>query len=736
MSKKIDMILYKMLLDQKIVEKEVLDGVVKKSGSSSGAAWIAELSADGVINETAVLELLANRLGLQFRELGEGDVDESLFREIHVKIASHYQFLPVRLDHNILTVAVYYPLDINAEDEIRFQVGRDINQIVAVKKNVIELLQKYYGLGAETIEKMFLKDAPDSAAEDSAASREELLDIQKSQEDATVSNLVNEIIFDAYKKRATDIHIEPYRGQVRFRYRIDGILYDANVSVSVRHYVAPILSRIKIMSNLDIVEHRMPQDGQAVVKVGDQRLDLRVSFIPTPFGESVVIRILPTVVLYDVDKLGLAEEDKALLEKLLARPNGIIFVTGPTGSGKTTTLYACLNRLNTDDVKIITIEDPIEYEMPGMTQIQVNPQIGLTFAAGLRSMLRHDPDVIMVGEVRDLETAEIAIRVALTGHLVFSTLHTNSAASSVHRLMDIGIEPYLIHSSTIAFIAQRLVRVLCPYCKAEMDEQKDAVENYLKDSLDLDPTVPLKIYKGVGCEKCNKTGYYGRTAIYEMLHVTEEVKELIQKRASADEIERCAKSQGMKTLLESGLRKIADGVTSVDEIVNILPAGGFSLEAYTKGEGAAAPEAGYSDRKIKDDERRVYARMSRNFPVVFSVYKGPGRDGKAEASALGISESDFWNEHSVITENISSGGLVFRNAFPLPAGAILNMTVDIPIVPGKPSKVVHCTVRVIRVDNRGEDRYDVAVCFLDMSSRDRTELNSFIESIKAREEDA
>ncbi len=730
MNKKIDSILYNTVVEEKLASQEAVDSVIAKAPGAPGIVWLTELVDNKLIDEAATLKLLGAKLGIQYTALKEGDIQADLFDKVPLKVASHYQFLPVSLKHKMLTIAVYYPLDINVLDEIRFQLGYDINQVLTTKKDVLEFLRVHYGLGAQTLEKMALQEDP-ALAEAKKLSRTEVESIDKSGEEATISNLVNEIILDAYDKRATDIHIEPYRDQVRFRYRIDGILYDAKVSTSVRHFLAPILSRIKIMANLDIVEHRLPQDGQAVVRTKKQRLDLRVSFIPTHFGESVVIRILPAVVLYGMELLGFSEEDRTALEELLKRPNGIIFVTGPTGSGKTTTLYACLHKLNMNDTKIITIEDPIEYEMQGITQIQVNPQIGLDFAAGLRSMLRHDPDVIMVGEVRDFETAEIAIRVALTGHLVFSTIHTNSAASSIHRLMDIGIEPYLIHSSTIAFVAQRLIRVLCPKCKVPVENPEPALVNFIAYQLKMKDKDSIMLYKSVGCDACNNTGYHGRTAIYEILRVDDSIKDLIQKKASAGEIERAAVSRGMKTLLQDGLDKVVQGLTSVEEVVNIMPAGSVNVTADAK-----AMEEIDSQRSFWN-EKRIYSRLNKSFPISFSIFKSMSPDKNTPMSLPGVSESDFWREHNAFSENISSGGLVFKYQLKLPVGTILSMKIAVPQSEYEPVKVISCLARVVRVDRvESLKTLSVAVCFLDMSAADRMVLNKFVKSeLKEPEDD-
>jgi type II secretory ATPase GspE/PulE/Tfp pilus assembly ATPase PilB-like protein len=389
---------------------------------------------------------------------------------------------------------------------------------------------------------------------------EEAEDLGRRAEDASVIKLVNQILQEAIHQRASDIHIEPGRNELRLRYRVDGILYETRVAPEIKHLALAIVSRIKIMAKLDIAERRVPQDGRIKIKVADQELDLRISIIPAIRGENVVIRLLPTQMIFDLEKLGLLPEDLKTLERLILKPYGMILVTGPTGSGKTTTLYTCLSRLNTREKKIVTVEDPAEYELNGLTQTQVNTKIHVTFANSLRSILRHDPDIIMIGEIRDQETAEIGIQAALTGHLVVSTLHTNDAASAVTRLMHMGIQPYLITSSALAFIAQRLVRLICTECKERVSDSAATIL----------PNAGLTFYyRGKGCEACRFSGYKGRTAIYEILPVDETIKEMILRKASSDVIKKEAVRLGMKTLYQDGLQRVAAGMTTPEEILMI-----------------------------------------------------------------------------------------------------------------------------------------------------------------------
>ena len=477
----------------------------------------------------------------------------------------------------------------------------------------------------------------------------------------------------------------------------------------------PIVSRIKIMSNLNIIEKRLPQDGRAIIKVGDETLDLRISSIPTPNGESIVIRLLPTTRLFSLEKLGLEESESKMFNQLVEKPHGIIFITGPTGSGKSTTLYACLSMINTDDRKIITIEDPVEYEMEGVTQIQVVPSIGLDFAKGLRSILRHDPDVIMVGEVRDLETAEIAARVALTGHLVFSTLHTNDAASGVTRLIDIGVEPYLVASSVEAFIAQRLVRTICQHCKEEDKSKPEELKEQIARELGLKSARDLKVYKGKGCDKCNGSGFWGRVAIIEILLMDEAMRELVIRRVPAGQIKKMALLKGMRTLRQNGWKKVMAGITTPEEIIEVAP------DEIAQGDSSASPSSqektpsSLPEIKMSSPvERRAYIRLSVKANIRFRFIKSPKE----------LSEKKLSPEQLSVTKNLSAGGLVFTTHELIPVGSILELQIELPGA----KDPISCLSRVVRVEEvEAEQNYDTAVCFLDLSGSDRAKLNQFVQ---------
>ncbi len=514
----------------------------------------------GFATEDKILPVLSKQLGIDYVKLKDVNINKNVIKNVPAKFASHYKLMPLKIEGRVLTIALTDPTNINVLDDIKLLLGLDVHPVLASEKEITEAIRKYYGVGADTLEKIIdekgLKEEKVSTTED----------IDKLTADATIGRFVNQILLEAYKDRATDIHIEPYEKELRIRYRIDGVLYDAKVPEEIRHFESAIISRIKVMSNLNIAEKRLPQDGRIKVRVGNQDLDLRVSILPTSFGESAVIRILSSSMIFSLADLGLSKQDQDTLDLLIKKPHGIIFVTGPTGSGKTTTLYTCLSQINKVDKKIITIEDPIEYLLAGVTQIQINPMIGLSFAQGLRSMLRHDPDIMMVGEVRDFETAEITIRVSLTGHLVFSTLHTNDAASSVTRLLDMGIEPYLVSSSVECFIAQRLVRLICPKCKVPVKPNQEILKELGIPETEI---AGLELFEGKGCDDCKFTGYKGRTGIYEFLLINDDIRDMILAREPSNKIKSKAISFGMRTLRDDGWDKIKRGLTTPTEVLRV-----------------------------------------------------------------------------------------------------------------------------------------------------------------------
>jgi len=552
-------------LGQLLVEKQIITPgqlqTALKSQEETGEFLGSTLIKLGYVDEESILfPILSDQLGVEFAALRNLEIGQDVISRIPVKFATHYQIIPIHFEDDTLTVASAHPLDIHMIDGISLVVSSKIKTVLASSKEISDTLRRYYGVGAETLDQM-MDSVTVEHADDGGVENIDLADSE-----ASIGKFINQILKEAYKDRSTDIHIEPYETELKVRYRVDGILYDAQVPGNVWHFREAINSRIKIMSNLNIAEKRLPQDGRFKVRIGEIDLDLRVSFLPTQHGESVVIRILSSVKLYNLEELGLTGSHGTRLKQLLQKSHGIIFVTGPTGSGKTTTLYACLAAMNTIEKKIITIEDPIEYQLKGVTQIQINPAIELSFARGLRSMLRHDPDIMMVGEVRDLETAEIAVQIALTGHLVFSTLHTNDAASGMTRLIEMGVEPYLVASAVECFIAQRLVRVVCPRCR----EKKSFTNEMLKEIPDsFQGKCSEGYYEGKGCKHCNETGFFGREAIYEFLFLDESVKELVLGRASADQIKNLAVSRGMTTMVNDGWQKVLAGRTTPGEVFRV-----------------------------------------------------------------------------------------------------------------------------------------------------------------------
>ena len=549
------------LIQEGLISRRELD-IGLKEHKKTGQFLGTSLVKLGFIKEEELYPVLAEQLKLSYFKLKEITIDPKIIQKLPAKYAFHYKLIPVKFENDKLTVAVSDPLDLRTIDDLRLLLSLDVVSVLATESDIYEAIRKYYGIGGETIEKIMDTTELTKELTLSMSKTEDVADLA---EDASIIKFVNQILVQAVKDRATDIHIEPYEDELKVRYRIDGVLYDISVPSNIKYFQAAIVSRIKIMSNLDIVERRLPQDGRIKIKAGQEELDLRISILPTQFGESVDIRLLSGKMLYSFKNLGLSPSDISILGKLIEKPYGIIFVTGPTGSGKTTTLYTCLSKIDKKDKKIITIEDPIEYQLKGVTQIQIHPSIGLSFATGLRSMLRHDPDIMMLGEVRDFETLEITIRVALTGHLVFSTIHTNDAAGAVARLLDMGAEPYLVASSVECFIAQRLVRLICLNCKTAVKPNKEVlVEFGIKEDVNN-----LTIYEGKGCESCKFTGYRGRTGIYEFLVMNEEIRDLIIHRSSSDQIKKKALELGMHTLRMDGWERVKKGITTLDEVIRV-----------------------------------------------------------------------------------------------------------------------------------------------------------------------
>ncbi|MFV1951963.1 MAG: type II secretion system ATPase GspE [Nitrospinota bacterium] len=522
----------------------------------------------GLISEDDLLRALSIQLDIPYlAEIDPQTVDSSIVSKVPLNFVRRNKLFPISIDGNILKVAMRDPLNLEPLDDLGILLGLPVEPVISSENEILESINRFYKQDADSAEKVI----QDMDGEDlGVLSREieEPDDLLEIDHDAPIIKLVNLMLLQAVKDRASDIHIEPFEKKLNVRYRIDGVLY--NILTPPKRYQSPIVSRIKVMANLDIAEKRLPQDGRIKIKMTDREVDIRVSVLPTTFGERIVLRLLDkTGIFLDMKDIGFSKEDLERYEKLITHSNGIILVTGPTGSGKTTTLYATISSINSSEKNIITTEDPVEYQLDGIGQIQINPKIDLTFANSLRSILRQDPDVIMVGEIRDLETAEIAIHASLTGHLVFSTLHTNDSAGAVTRLLDMGIEPFLVSSSVLAIMAQRLVRVICPECKGPYMPDEKALKEIGLTMEDV-RRVTDTLYIGRGCSRCLNTGYKGRTGIYELLTINDNVRKLIMSNADSSRIKRDAvKKNGMVTLTGDGARKVLQGMTTIEEILRV-----------------------------------------------------------------------------------------------------------------------------------------------------------------------
>ena len=574
-----------LLLKHGLITKEQLEEALKKQ-KELGKRLGSTLVELGYITEKQLVEVLAKQLGVPAIDLSNVEVPEEVLKLVPPEVCFQYEVLPLARKGNVLFLAMVDPSNIQALENVKFMVGIDVEPVIAAESSLRKALERLYPdyqKELARIEEEKKKEEEEFAGFDiediEVEDYEEELDekeILKISKDTQITKLVNKIIRDAVLKRASDIHIEPFEKILRVRLRIDGVLQVyADLPQRLK---TGVVSRIKLMCNpnLDISERRKPQDGRIQLKLRDDEgkermIDFRVSVVPTVFGEKVVMRILDKSGLsLDLKVLGFEEHDLDRFLKAIHSPYGIILVTGPTGSGKTTTLYSALSTLNTPDRQIITIEDPVEYNIEGINQVQVNREVGLDFANALRAFLRQSPDVILVGEIRDSETAEIAIRAALTGHLVFSTIHTNDAPTTIDRLIDLGIQPYLIASSVILIQAQRLVRRVCKNCKKEVSYDPELIKEL---GIPEEEIPDMKFYKGAGCEICNNTGYKGRIGIYEVMSITPKLREMILNGATSDEIREAAREEGMRTLREDGIIKIKKGITTVEEVLRVTAAG-------------------------------------------------------------------------------------------------------------------------------------------------------------------
>ncbi|MBI4663344.1 MAG: type II secretion system ATPase GspE [Verrucomicrobia bacterium] len=512
-----------------------------------------------LVSETQLLEAMGTLLDIPLVNLADLTIDPETLRALPSKFVFRRRLVPIAKENGTLSVATSDAFDMNVFDDIRLLTGLNVKPLLAPAEEIEKLIKSHYGVGGDTIDEM-VGTGEMAVVRETAESSEDLLEMAQ---EASVIKLVNEIIVEAINERASDIHIEPYEHQLSIRYRIDGVLQQASVPPQIHQFQAAIISRIKILASLNIAEKRLPQDGRIKFQIGGRQIDVRVSVIPMLFGEGIVLRILDKAsVLFSLTDLGMDQDTFAAFKGLIARPHGIILVTGPTGSGKTTTLYAALNAIVGPDLKVLTVEDPVEYHLQGVNQIPVDHRVGMTFERGLRAILRHDPDVVMIGEIRDLETARAAIQAALTGHLVLSTLHTNDAASAPMRLMDMGIEPYLVSSTLIGTMAQRLVRKICVHCKAPQPPHAASCP------ADLVLAPGETIFHGAGCASCRQTGYRGRTGLYELLVMNDAVSEIIMERSPVSELIRVARANGLRLLREDGWLKVRRGMTTPDEVLN------------------------------------------------------------------------------------------------------------------------------------------------------------------------
>lgn len=550
-----------ILFSRGLLSELQLDVVRSKGGNPLRAA--IDL---GFVQENEALKALAEALGVEFVDLRVAEIDVAVLRTVPQKIIFRQTLFPVRRQNGAIIVATNDPFDLYPLDEVSAATGLSVLPVLAERAEISKLIKKHFGVGGETVGGLVEQRLEQDGVELLEELETDGSELSEMAQEASVVRLVNEILLEAIESRASDVHIESQAAGISIRYRIDGILHPQPVPPEINHFQAAIISRLKIMARLNIAEKRLPQDGRIKLKVRGREIDVRVSVIPMIHGEGLVMRILDKgSMVFDLQQLGMFKETYDVFSKLIRLPHGIILVTGPTGSGKTTTLYSALVEINSPETKIITTEDPVEYQLEGINQIQVHPKIGLTFAQSLRSILRHDPDVVLIGEIRDLETAENAIQASLTGHLVFSTLHTNDAAGAYTRMVDMGVEPFLVASTVEAVMAQRLVRRLCKVCR----------EAYRPDRSEMPDDFPWEqfgdqpLYRSRGCRECRDVGYRGRVGIYELLVTTEAVRELAHQRATTWEIKKAGIQGGMRTLRQDGWARAIAGDTSVDEVLRV-----------------------------------------------------------------------------------------------------------------------------------------------------------------------
>ncbi len=536
----------------------------------SGQGLDRLLVTKGYLTEPQMLKILGSYFAYPYRaDLRDADVPKTFVDKVPVHFARSFNLVGIQELNGTVQVATCAPFDLHPLDDVSTMVGKEADVVLAPKAEITALINRAYKTKADVVDQALTDLEADEdviSLDTEIESTDDLLDTSRK---APLVKLVNMLLFQALKMRASDVHIQPYADRIQVRYRIDGVLYD--MEAPPKKYQDAVISRIKVMGKMDIAERRLPQDGRATLRLGESDVDVRISTVPTTHGERIVMRLLDKGArVYRLSEIGLDKHNENILRHYVTYTHGVIFVTGPTGSGKTTTLYAALTEQNTQEKNILTIEDPVEYNLTGISQVQVNVKKGLTFAAGLRSFLRQDPDIMMIGEVRDGETADIAIRAALTGHLVFSTLHTNDASSAVTRMLDIGVEPYLVASSVLLCVAQRLVRVNCPKCRSPVEPDRELMAKLESVGLELDEFPDKRVTVGRGCDYCFNSGYVDRTAIYEMLPVDEAVRVRVMERSGASVIKREAIARKtLRTLRQDGLQKVRDGVTTIDEVLRV-----------------------------------------------------------------------------------------------------------------------------------------------------------------------
>ena len=555
-----------LLLEKGLITPEQLEHALNEQQKSGGL--LGRILVDlGFVTEADILSTLGAQTGMPAANLPEMDISSEVLEKVSAPIAKVYKIVPVKIEENVLYIAMSDPLNINVLDDLRFMLECEVRGMVSNEKDIEEAIVKYYGEKTETVQDV-LSEMESGAIEIKGSIEDEDEDVhdvatlQELAHQVPVVKLLNLVLIQAIRDKASDLHFEPFEDQFKIRYRVDGMLYE--MIPPPRHLALAVTSRIKVMAGMDIAESRLPQDGRIQLNMGGREVDLRISTLPTTYGESVVIRILDRgAVMLSLEQVGLLEEDLRILRDLIKKPNGIILVTGPTGCGKTTTLYSALGEINSPEDKIITTEDPVEYDLAGIIQVPIRAHIGLTFSKCLRSILRQDPDKILVGEIRDLETAEMSIQASLTGHLVLSTLHTNDAASTIVRLIDMDIEPFLITSTLEAIIAQRLVRKICSSCKEEYAPDTEELSLIGLKPRDVENK---KFYRGKGCEICNGIGYSGRIGIFEILVINDEIRTLIVDKATSGDLRKKSHEKGMSMLREDGLKKIWMGITTIEEV--------------------------------------------------------------------------------------------------------------------------------------------------------------------------